>query len=72
MAMQWTDTPNSSNVARVGFDPDTQDGTVEFRSGGTYLIPGAGEAVMADMAADPSPGGYYHRHIRNRYPVRKL
>ncbi len=68
----WTETPHSSNVSRVGFDPDTQDGTVEFKSGGSYLIPGAGEAVMADMAADPSPGSYYNRHIRNRYSVRKL
>lgn len=68
----WTDTPHSSNVKRVGFDDETQDMQVEFASGGVYVVPGAGQAVYADMVSDPSPGGYYNKHIRNRYPVRKL
>src|SRR6185503_19820264 len=72
MAVTWTDTPNSSNVKRVGFDDETQDVQVEFASGGIYVVPGAGPTVAADMAASQSPGQYYNRNIRNQYPVRKL
>ena len=68
----WTPTPQSSNVARVGFDDETQDIVVEFKNGGTYSYSGAGEAVAADMASDPSPGRYFARHVKNRYPAKKL
>lgn len=68
----WTATPQSSNVRRVGYDDETQDMIVEFANGGSYSYSGAGEAVAADLAADPSPGKYMARHIKGKYPAKKL
>ncbi len=68
----WTATPQSSNVKRVGFDDETQDVIVEFANGNSYSYSGAGEAVAADLASNPSPGGFFSRHIRNKYPAKKL
>jgi len=71
MATEWTPTPQSSNVVRVGYDDETQELTVEFK-GGSYTLTGVSKQGAADFAADSSPGAYYNRHLKNRYPTRKL
>ena len=70
--LEWTPTPQSSNIARVGYDTETQELVVEFKSGGTYAYDGVSANTAADLASDPSPGGYFSRHVRNRYQSRRL
>lgn len=70
--MEWNDTANSSNIARVGYDPETQEMQIEFRSGGSYAYSGVSSPTAADLAASQSPGSYFQRWIRNKYSVRKL
>ncbi len=72
MAIEWTDVPHSSNISRVGFDPDTDSTIVEFTGGAQYTHPGMGRAEAEALAADASPGSYYHRHVKGRYTARKL
>ena len=69
--IEWVATPQSSNIRRVGYDDDTQDLTVEF-AGGSYVYSGVSKQTAADLAADSSPGSYFARHVKNRYPTRKL
>ncbi len=69
--IEWTPTPHSSNVKRVGYDDDTQELTVEF-AGGSYVYSEVSKQTATDLAADSSPGGFFARHVKNRYPTRKL
>lgn len=71
MAIVWTATPQSSNVVRVGYDDETEEMTVEF-AGGSYVYSGVSAQTAGDFAGDSSPGGYFARHVKNRYPTRKL
>lgn len=69
--VEWQDTTKSSNIARVGYDPETHEMTVEFRSGGTYAYSGVDSVTAGDLAAASSPGSYFQRHVRGKYPVTK-
>jgi hypothetical protein len=69
-ADRW-DTPHSSNIASAEYDPEAQQLTVHFKSGGTYVHDGVSETAAEDFKLDPSPGGHYYRHIRGRYGVKK-
>lgn len=57
---------SSTNVAAIGTEGN--DLLVRFLSGKTYRARGAA-AHAGEMLADSSPGGYYARHIKNRFPV---
>jgi KTSC domain-containing protein len=72
MPIESWDTPHSSNVSSVSYNPETKEMTVSFKSGGSYTVSGVEATTASDMANDPSPGSYYNRHIRNSYNVRKL
>ncbi len=54
----------SSNIAAVGFDPDSNDLLVEFTNGGTYAVSGSSEAELQDILASPSPGQWYFRNVK--------
>lgn len=59
----------SSNLAAVGYDPETSELKIEFRSGAVYSYSG----VPADVAAGVVSGGgsYFARHIKNVYPFQQ-
>ena len=68
---EWVATPQSSNIRRVGYDDDTQELTVEF-AGGSYVYSNVGKQAADELISDSSPGGFFARHVKNRYPTRKL
>jgi hypothetical protein len=72
MPIETWETPHSSNVSRISFDPDTRELTVTFRGGSAYVLNGVDATTASDFANDPSPGGYYNRNLRSRYTARKL
>jgi len=59
---------NSSNIGPVEYDVAKREMIVTFRSGETYVYTGVDNAVYHELLESPSPGGFFHRNIRERYP----
>lgn len=72
MPIERWETPHSSNVVSVSYDPETREMTVVFGSGGSYVLSGVSATEASDLGNDPSPGSYYNRHFRHRFSTRKL
>lgn len=62
----------SSNLSAVGYD--ASDGTleVEFHGGRIYQYSDVPASVYRGLLDAPSKGSYFHAHIRNAYPYRRL
>ncbi len=63
---------HSSNISEVEHDSELNLMTVTFASGARYALSGVPATTASDLANDPSPGSFYARHIRDRYPTRKI
>ena len=61
----------SSNIAAVEWDSETRDLTVDFLSGDRYIYAAVPESVANGFSASASPGQYFYRHIRDRYPYER-
>ena len=68
--IQWTEL-KSSNVARVAFDSNNDELLVEYKSGGIYSYPSAGEAAYQDLLYSTSPGQYVNRWLKGQ-PARRI
>jgi hypothetical protein len=62
--IDWTDTPDSANVARVFYHADTKTIGVQFCSGGLYSYLGASEEIYENLVHAPSVGGYLHDVVK--------
>jgi hypothetical protein len=62
---------NSSSLAAVGYETDTQTLTVEFHNGGTYEFFDVPESAYQELMAAGSHGEYFARNIRGRYRYAK-
>lgn len=65
--MEWIETPESSNVARFGYDSSAQVLTVEFKNGGTYNYFDIPEVVFEQMNNASSRGQFLAQQIKGRY-----
>jgi hypothetical protein len=65
--MNWIDTPESSNIARFGYDEASQALAVEFRKGGVYHYFDVPEGVFEQMKAAASKGQYLAQNIKGVY-----
>lgn len=65
--MDWIESPESSNVARFGYDASTQVLGVVFKNGGTYHYFDVPEQVFQEMAAASSKGQFLARSIKGTY-----
>lgn len=61
----------SSNVEKIGYDPDSKTLRVEFVSG-TYEYAGVPSAVFENLKASPSKGRFVNTEIRGKYGSRKV
>jgi hypothetical protein len=59
---------SSSNLAEVGYDPETQTLEVQFVSGTEGHYEGVPQAQYDALMAAQSKGSYFHHNIRDRYP----
>jgi len=66
----WTEV-KSTNVAKVAYDENADELLIEFRSGGVYAYPSAGEAAYQDLVNNPSPGSYVNRWLKGQ-PSRRV
>lgn len=62
---------NSSNLAEVGYDTETQTLTIVFRKSGTYEFFDVPETVYQELMAAGSLGDYFARSIRGKYRYAK-
>lgn len=62
---------NSSTIAAVGYDPDSQTLRVRFAAGGIYLYEGVPEEIFTELVSAPSPGSFFARRVRKAYSGRK-
>lgn len=65
--MDWIDTPESSNLARFGYEPTTLILTVEFKNGGTYNYYDVPSVLFEEMKNTPSKGGFLAQRIKGTY-----
>jgi len=59
----------SSNLVAAGYDDEAREMTVEFQSG-TYVVE-CPRSIFDGLVTSLSPGGYYHRNVRDIYPARR-
>lgn len=61
----------SSNIAEVGYDPDTSTFEIKFHHGGVYQYANVPSEVHSGFMDASSKGSYFHRRIRERYRTTK-
>jgi hypothetical protein len=65
--MEWIESPESSNIARFGYDESSQILTVEFINGGSYNYYDVPTMVFEQMKAAPSKGQFLAQSIKGIY-----
>jgi hypothetical protein len=65
--MDWIETPESSNIARIAYDETSAVLKVEFKNGGLYNYFDVSEAVFEQMRNAPSKGQYLAQQIKGNY-----
>lgn len=61
------DTPTSSNIARLKYDPETAILHVEFRSGKTYKYADLPMDIWNAFISAPSAGKFFNSTIKDVY-----
>lgn len=61
------DTPTSSNIARLKYDPETGNLDIEFRSGKTYRFQDIDYDTWNALIEAPSAGQYFNQNIKGKY-----
>lgn len=57
----------SSNIASIGYDPESKLMHVEFKDGATYKLHGVEAEEYRQFMAAPSKGAHYHTHFKTRH-----
>jgi hypothetical protein len=65
--MDWVDSPESSNIARFGYDESAQVLKVEFKNGSVYDYFDIPKPVFEAMRNAPSKGQFLAQQIKGRY-----
>jgi hypothetical protein len=65
--MEWQSTPESSNLARIGFDEETSVLKVEFKNGSLYDYFDVPQNIFEAMRNAPSKGQYLAQEIKGRF-----
>lgn len=58
---------DSSNVAAVGFDEDSQTLQVEFKNGATYQYFDVPEIIFEGLRDAGSPGQFLNQQVKGTY-----
>lgn len=63
---------SSSNVAAVGYDPDSETLEVEFKKSGIYQYFNVPAFMFERLVAADSVGKFFNAEIRDAYPCARL
>jgi hypothetical protein len=78
MAMEWTDTPQSSQIVRIGYDAETLKAQVAFRDRktqdvqSTYEYDNVPESVVTDILAADSVGRAFASSLKYGFAYRRI
>jgi hypothetical protein len=70
--MNWTHTPQSSNVAAIAHDPNTRTLHVRFKSGHTYTYANVSADAHDDLVNADSVGKHLQQHIIGAHEHRRI
>lgn len=62
----------SSNIAAIGYDPETRKLMVHFKSGGRYMLHDVEPVIYEQFLKAESPGSFYSKNIRGFYEFNRL
>lgn len=65
--MEWIATPESSNLARFGYEANSQTLTVEFKNGGLYNYYDVPANLFEAMKHAASKGQFLASQIKGNY-----
>jgi len=63
---------DSSNLSAVGYDAETQEMRVQFRSGATYSYAMVPQDIFDGLTAAESAGRFLNANVKGRYGDRKI
>lgn len=61
----------SSNVASVGYDPDTKVMSIEFKDGSVYHYHDVESDLHEQLLAAKSIGSFLHKNVKGAYKFTK-
>lgn len=62
---------DSSTISAIGYDPEQNTLTVEFKSGGTYTYTNVSKSVYDELIGAKSIGTHFAKHIKGAYDFSK-
>lgn len=62
----------SSNVAAIGYDPESETLEVEFLIGSIYQYYNVPQNMYDQLMAEPSKGRFLNTYIKNAYPYSRV
>lgn len=63
---------SSSNLNSVGYDSVFRVLEIQFNAGGIYQYSGVPQSEYQGLMNASSHGQYFHAHIKNVYPFKKV
>lgn len=63
---------SSSNIASIGYVPDSRVLEVEFNSGHVYHYRNVAPHHFDELLRTQSPGGYLHQHIKGAHEYERI
>lgn len=64
---EWIETPESSTIARIGYDDEALTMTVEFKTSGIYNYFDVPPHVFEGIRNAPSKGQYLAQQVKGSY-----
>lgn len=68
MAMPEMQYVDSSNLDQIGYDGDSMELHIVFKSGAHYIYRDVPETVYEGLVGAASKGSYLNREVKNVYP----
>lgn len=62
----------SSNIASIGYDPESTTLEIEFTNGSIYQYFNVPTGLNDELMASPSKGQFLNTYIRNGYPYSRV
>ena len=72
MALNWVETPESSNIIKFGYDAEKQELQVTFKGGKTYSYAAVPPELAEQFRQSPSKGKFFSAHIKTAFEFKKL
>ena len=59
--------PKSTNLSQVDYDSETEEMTITFQDGRSWMYSNVPVTIFQGIQHAPSAGSYFWRQIRSRY-----